>query len=148
MPIGIYKRKITPWQDRFWDKVEKTATCWIWKAAQYPWGYGMINTGDRNMRAHRLSYEMVNGPIPKGLELDHLCRVPSCVRPDHLEAVSHKENMRRSMAGIISGQMQRAKKLCRNGHSYSGTNLIIRKNGRRECRTCKNYFQQKRRGGK
>ena len=81
-----------------------TSACWIWKRRIIPVGYGMINRKLHPFKyAHRWMYEMTNGPIPNGLHLDHLCRVPSCVRPNHLEAVTCKENVRRG-AGTKLGE--------------------------------------------
>lgn len=68
-----------------------SSPCWIWQLAKDQWGYGRVGGG----LAHRLMYEERNGPIPDGLEIDHLCRQPSCVNPDHLEPVLHLENVRR-----------------------------------------------------
>lgn len=71
--------------------------CWEWIGTRYGNGYGQAAIGDggRINQAHRVVYEALVGPIPEGLELDHLCRNPSCVNPDHLEPVTHAENMRR-----------------------------------------------------
>ena len=82
---------------RFLMKVEKTPTCWLWTAAKQQGGYGMF--GAKNTKkvvaAHRWSYEHFVGPIPKGMQIDHLCRVRHCVNPAHLEPVTPKENLRR-----------------------------------------------------
>jgi hypothetical protein len=70
--------------------------CWIWQRAKSPAGYGMVNIGNRTWRgAHRVMFERFKGSIPIGLQLDHLCVQPLCVNPDHLEAVSPAENVRR-----------------------------------------------------
>ena len=74
---------------RFWAKVNKTDTCWLWTASTLN-GYGQIKAGGRFgkiLLAHRVAYEMLVGPIPEGLQLDHLCRVTLCVNPKHLEPV-------------------------------------------------------------
>ena len=79
---------------RFWNKVEKTETCWIWTGAKDTKGYGAFRDSDgRTVRAHRFSA----GEPPRGLVWDHLCRVRNCVNPDHLEAVTQGENVRRGM---------------------------------------------------
>src|SRR3990172_5191800 len=88
-------------EQRFLAKVQKTETCWIWMGAHGRGGYGDFRIGStrdktrRVVQAHRWSYEYYVGQIGDGLEIDHLCRVPACVRPDHLEPVTHDENMDR-----------------------------------------------------
>lgn len=91
-------RRIKTLAERFWPKVSKTDSCWLWQASLDGKGYGQINGGrtpTRMMRAHRVAYELVIGPIPDGLDLDHLCRTPRCVNPDHLEPVTRRENTAR-----------------------------------------------------
>jgi len=85
-----------PLAERFWEKVEKTETCWLWKGGKSGPGYGMIWAGGRLAPAHRVSLMLAGTPVSSDLEVDHLCRVPLCVRPDHLEPVTHAENMRRA----------------------------------------------------
>jgi hypothetical protein len=82
--------------DRFWSKVDRSGPCWLWTGGTSNAGYGHFHPTKRQGKgAHRVAYELVRGPIPEGLELDHLCRVVTCVNPDHLEPVTHAENMRR-----------------------------------------------------
>jgi hypothetical protein len=76
---------------------------------------------------------LVNGPIPDGLHLDHLCKVRNCVRPSHLEAVTPRENVMRS-DGVAS--LNARKTHCKRGHPFSGRNLYVRPNGERACRKC------------
>jgi HNH endonuclease len=73
--------------------------CWVWKLAKTPDGYGQVSdsTG-RWSYAHRVYYEQHFGPIPPDRQIDHLCRMPACVNPDHLEAVTGKENVRRGLS--------------------------------------------------
>lgn len=143
-------------EERFWAKVlpEPNSGCWLWGAGLSPEGYGRLSeSGTRKaLYAHRYSYELHKGPIPEGLELDHLCRVRSCVNPDHLEPVTRKTNMLRGL-----GNGNKEKTHCPKGHLYSGQNLIIstRGNGKtfRRCRTCLNkqnaeYMREKRRGAR
>lgn len=126
MPTGIYERQHTPLIERFWAYVEPEpmSGCWLWIGSTRR-GYGYIGAGGRegrNLRAHRFAYTYYRGEIPAGLELDHLCRVRSCVNPAHLEAVSHPENM------------TRARRPCRLEHAPG--EMYIGKGGRRRCRGC------------
>jgi len=84
-------------------------------------------------QAHRVLYEWTVGPVPAGLELDHLCRVRRCVRPSHLEPVSRRENLLR---GVTIPAAHVAKTHCPAGHPYVGANLELRPRGYRVCRTC------------
>jgi len=86
--------------------------------------------------AHRMAYELMVGPIPEGLQLDHLCKVRNCVTPDHLEPVTHAENTRRSYAGLATGAMQKAKTHCPQLHEYTPENTGVYQ-GRRYCKECK-----------
>lgn len=88
---------------RFWSKVLVGDDCWGWTGALKDNGYGEFGSGRKTARgspevvyAHRYAYESLVGPVPEGLELDHLCRNRACVRPDHMEPVKHKENCRRA----------------------------------------------------
>ena len=79
--------------DLFWTKVEKTDSCWIWTGSRKPKGYGHLRHANKDYNAHRLSYELANGPIPALMEVMHTCDVPYCVNPAHLKLGSHAENM-------------------------------------------------------
>src|SRR5208337_4315885 len=83
------------------DRGYKTP-CWIWQRAKHPLGYGSSSGDGEDRIAHRMIYKRHRGPIPEGLELDHLCRQTSCVNPDHLEPVTHAENMRRGVNTRLS----------------------------------------------
>jgi hypothetical protein len=77
---------------RFWSKVLKTQDCWLWLAATNPEGYGRFFVDGKFVGPHRYSYELHGNPIPEKGYIDHLCKNPSCVRPDHLEVVTNREN--------------------------------------------------------
>ena len=111
--------------------------CWEWTAARRKgkWPYGLINVWQKILQAHRVSYEAFRGPIPEGLQLDHLCRNPPCVNPDHLEIVTNEENGRRGLAASVNAGIQLAKTHCPKGHPYDEANTYHYK-GKRDCREC------------
>lgn len=80
-------------EDRFWQKVAKTETCWEWTGAKNPEGYGVIRVDNKPTKAHRYSYELATGLIPAGKFIDHKCHKPWCVNPDHLRPATHKQNL-------------------------------------------------------
>ena len=87
---------ISVWDDyRFWSKVKKSRGCWLWQGAINTNGYGNFHNKGRTVKAHRFAYEICVGEIPKGLTIDHLCRVRHCVNPSHLEPVTMRENFLR-----------------------------------------------------
>ena len=95
-------------EERFWAKVAKTETCWNWTAATNQYGYGVFRGDGRNWLAHRFSFENKRGQVPPGLQVDHRCHNIKCVNPDHLRAVTNKQNQEnlsgpRSAASGIRG---------------------------------------------
>jgi hypothetical protein len=109
--------------------------CWRWQRSLKPNGYGQIGVPGLGMRyAHRVAYEAWRGPIPVGLQIDHLCRVRDCCNPDHLEAVTCRENIVRG-TGFVAVHV--AKTHCPTGHAYDERNTKIDRKGSRICRRCK-----------
>lgn len=120
-------------RERIEARVSVTETeCWIWQLGSDRHGYGRMKVSGKEMLAHRASYEAFVGKIPEGLTIDHLCRVPLCVNPSHLEPVSNKENILRS-DGITAKASRQTH--CKAGHLLSGENLYLFK-GHRHCRAC------------
>lgn len=126
--------------DRFWIKVDKTEECWLWTGSRNNKGYGQFSVGGRAGRprlAHRIAYEFTYGAIDQKLHLDHLCRTPACVRPDHLQPVTPLLNNVRGRAARYGRSEEHAMTHCKNDHEYTPENTILRADGRR-CRTCAN----------
>lgn len=125
---------------RFESKVVRTDTCWLWTGATNSRGYGCWGVNGVSQLAHRVAYAVLVGPIPAGLTIDHLCRVKTCVNPDHLEAVTLRENIIR--AHVAAGQTH-----CINGHEYTPGNTYMKPRDQgatsRICRKC-NYEACKR----
>lgn len=131
--------------ERFWSKVDLTSPggCWVWTAGKIGGvrgGYGSFKLEGRSVRAHRFSYETLVGPIPDGLELDHLCRVRACVNPAHLEPVTSREN---SLRGDTFQARNAAKTECPQGHSYDEANTYVDSKGKRHCRICNRDTQRR-----
>jgi len=124
---------------RFWAKVNKIPNgCWEWMAGFAGNGYGSFYLNGKRVKAHRFAYEVLVGIIPDGLEIDHLCRNSKCVNPDHLELVTHSENVRRGLAPNTGRQYQESKTHCPKGHPYDETNIYFRTDRPgRECRLCR-----------
>lgn len=142
-PVVVVERWTQTPEERFWSYVEKTEGCWLWTGAKAGGtGYGHIYMEGHQRLAHRFAYEVLIGPIPEGLVLDHLCRVRSCVNPDHLEPVSNAENILRG-----SGCAARSARVthCPQGHPYDAENTAIKVDGSRRCKTCHRARERQRR---
>jgi len=125
-------------EQRFWSKVDFDGPtselvggqCWLWTACTHRDGHGKFGVGRQTVYAHRLAYEAIVGPITAGLVVDHLCRVPACVNPEHLEPVTNAENTLRGEA--FSAQQARRTE-CPEGHPYNYENTYLWR-GHRRCR--------------
>ena len=118
---------------RFTNKyiIDPNTGCWLWTGVIHKNGYGSFKLGSLTQGAHIFSYEHYVGPVPNGLELDHIiCDTRPCCNYAHLRAVTHLENIRRGR----SGEYNRVKTHCKNGHEFTVENTVVGK--QRTCRTC------------
>jgi hypothetical protein len=148
-PLGLPPRALITVEDRLWPRVDKNGSvpacrpdlgpCWIWTGAQAA-GYGVIWVDRRNVGTHRVSYELLVGPIPEDLVLDHLCRNALCCNPAHLEPVADGVNILR---GISPFALNAAKTHCPKGHRYDEQNTYHEPGRKgRQCKTCVRERQQ------
>lgn len=120
---------------KFWAHVDKDGEggCWLW-TGQLNYGYGYMPAWPLSpQRAHRFSYELLVGPIPEGLTLDHLCRVRHCVNPTHLEPCTSGEN---TLRGDSISAINARRTHCKWGHPFDEANTVFDKRGRRRCVAC------------
>lgn len=135
-----------------WSKVDKAGPfpadrpdlgpCWLWTGYIMPNGYGSQTVLGRSVYAHRYAYELAVGPIPKGLEIDHLCRVRRCVNPAHLEPVTRQVN---TLRGTSSAAYYALRTSCELGHPFNEANTRVDAENKRHCRTCVREYARQRR---
>ena len=125
-------------EQRFWDNVNRDEAngCWIWAGGKTGWGYGGFSADSQYVPAHRYAYELIVGPIPVGLQLDHLCRNRACVNPAHMEPVTNKIN---SLRGVSFSAHNARATHCPQGHPYDLFNTYITPKGKRDCRKCRGF---------
>lgn len=126
--------------DRFWAKVVPTGFCWEWTGGKNGQGYGSFSAHRTTFRAHRMSYEALVGPIPEGLVIDHLCRNPSCVNPDHLEPVTVRVNTLRGHSPRIAAELF-SKEFCVRGHAMPA---LVPGRRQRVCLPCRRVLHAER----
>ena len=120
--------------------------CWLWIGNCNSKGYGRIQVNKKRIGAHRFIYELLRGPIPSGLQCDHLCRVPCCVNPDHIQLVTSREN---TLRGETLPALNSKKTHCKRGHAFTPENtLVLSTTKHRLCRICyrarlKRYREEK-----
>lgn len=119
--------------------------CWIWEGALTTDGYGHLLWRGKIRLVHRVVYELLVGPIPESLTLDHLCRVRSCANPAHVEPVTHRVNILRG-EGIAALHARQTH--CIHGHEFTPENTARTKGGQRQCRECHRIANRRRRGGR
>jgi hypothetical protein len=125
---------MTPVLERFYNKITRIpeSGCWLWDGYLCQ-GYGSFSLNGKQQQAHRVSYELHVGPIPEGLQIDHLCRVRCCVNPAHLEPVTQRENLLR---GNTFQAAQSKRTHCPQGHPYDEKNTYRCHRGHRNCKAC------------
>lgn len=116
---------------RFWSRVNKTDGCWLWTGTMNKFGYGVVSVDNRHVMAHRVALTLSGYSLDPDLTVDHLCRVRACVRPDHLEQVSMRENLLR---GNTITSANAAKTECPQGHPLDG--VRVRAVVERYCKEC------------
>ena len=134
-PQDAASSKLPP---RFWAKTRTEdagykTPCLTWTASKTATGYGRIRWQRETRYAHRVAYEVLVGPIPEGLTIDHLCRNRACVNVDHLEPVTQGEN---ALRGTGPFAINAAKTRCKRGHEFTEENTRVSKAGNRNCVTC------------
>jgi len=135
--------------ERFLSKISVNSTtgCWEWNAGKTAGGYGIFmvpynqktpgsrSMPKRNFSAHRVSYEIFNGPLRSELVIDHMCRNRACVNPNHLREVTENENALENNSSPLAINSQKTH--CIHGHEFTPSNIARQKNGGRKCRICK-----------
>lgn len=136
--------RAVPPLERFWAKVQKTETCWLWTAGATTKGYGYFcPTRPNKVYAHRYSWELVNGAIPTGLLVCHTCDNPPCVNPSHLFLGTVRDNaIDMSLKGRAT-KHNSSKTHCKHGHSLAPENITITDKGWRRCRECRRLRVQR-----
>jgi hypothetical protein len=142
------------YEERFFQKVNKTDSCWLWTGALNSKGYGSMGFEGKTTSTHRLSYLWFKGEIPEGMFVCHTCDVPSCVNPEHLFLDTNSGNMKDMFKKGRNGPQTKKQTHCKKGHSFEEFEplVYVKKQGRqigkeyRTCKECKRISDSKRRG--
>jgi hypothetical protein len=118
---------------RLWTQTQLSDGCWEWQGVTNNYGYGRIRHQGRYTLAHRLAYELAYGPIPDKLQIHHRCANRRCIRPGHLQALTHREHRAIEPS---PAEINAAKTHCHRGHPFTAANTRRRANGRRDCLAC------------
>lgn len=145
MRSTIQERIEVKWSGWQFVEIRGDNECWPWLGATLDSGYGYTIFQGKRQVSHRVVYTLMVGPIPEGLQLDHLCRNRWCQNPWHVEPVTAKVNIQRGLSGYATGAQYRARTHCPQGHPYDEVNTIHLKGNRRWCKQCKLAEQRRRR---
>lgn len=143
MSAALAHHRLAPeWRQRLISDSHSVEGCWLWRKHVDKSGYARTTYAkDYEQLAHRLSYRLFKGEIPDGLTIDHLCRRRYCINPDHLDAVTQRENVLRG-EGVAARRARQTH--CKRGHEFSRENTYIFRNGRRGCRSCAKSARRRR----
>jgi hypothetical protein len=136
MELNLTEEEITKYRDRLLSKTKIVDGCIEFTGSVQTGGYGQMGIKGRPYLTHKLAYEWLIGEVPSGLELDHICRNKKCLNTEHLEPVTHSENLiRRGLKGKKINKPERTH--CRRGHRLTVENIYMRKNGVKQCQICR-----------
>lgn len=136
MPRPLTREALLRVEDRFFSKVDP-GLCWEWQGKPNSYGYGRMRIDGDLYFAHRIAWELLVGPIPEGLVIDHMCVNKICVCPEHLDPVTQTVNAKRGKWVEASVDVKKSRTHCIRNHPLFGDNLYVTPNGRRNCRECR-----------
>lgn len=135
----------------FWSKVSKTDRCWVWRGFLSEGGYGYFSFRAKSYLVHRFSWELANGvAVPSGQQVCHVCDNPKCVRPDHLQLGTARDNQadrrRKETTRLRDADKAYFRRVkddeCWRGHPLDEKNTYVDRKGTKICRTCKRLNQR------